>query len=160
MRSRLNPGLVVREADESILLSASFVLFGLKSPVWLKMVSAAGVAPAVAPSRTEHVAATPRAVCPGVIRKDAGDLFFVGSESLRPWTATRGEIRSNSERGTRSAERAQHRAGVLPRCSAFRIPGSEFRLQIKLARRLGAAPSGLSFGDSAARAGARRVGIG
>ena len=58
----------------------------------LKLVSAAGVAPAVAPSRTEHVAATPRAVCPGVIRKDAGDLFFVGSESLRPWTATRGEI--------------------------------------------------------------------
>ena len=65
--------------------------FGLSAI--LKLVSAAGVAPAVAPSRTEHVAATPRAVCPGVIRKDAGDLFFVGSESVRPWTATRGEIR-------------------------------------------------------------------
>ena len=46
----------------------------------MKVVSAAGVEPA-------------RAVCPGVIRKDAGDLFFVGSESVRPWTATRGEIR-------------------------------------------------------------------
>ena len=44
----------------------------------MKVVSAAGSEPA-------------RAVCPGVIRKDAGDLVFVGGESVRPWTATRGE---------------------------------------------------------------------
>ena len=50
----------------------------------LKLVSAAGIAPAVAPSRTEHVAATPRAVCPGAIRKGAGGLFSLEADRAVP----------------------------------------------------------------------------
>ena len=54
--------------------------------LWRKLVSAAGFAPAVAPSQTEHVAATPRAVCPDANSEGRRGLVFVGSESLRPWT--------------------------------------------------------------------------
>ena len=50
----------------------------------MKVVSAAGIAPAVAPSRTEHVAATPRAVCPGAIRKGAGGLFSLEANRSVP----------------------------------------------------------------------------
>src|SRR5688572_24884395 len=48
------------------------------------MVSAAGVAPAITPSRTEHVAATLRAVCPGAIRKGAGGLFSLAARRSVP----------------------------------------------------------------------------
>ena len=65
---------------------------GTEALMFGKLVSAAGVAPAITPAQAEHVAATLRAVCPGAIRKGAGGFVFVGSESLRPWTATRGEI--------------------------------------------------------------------
>ena len=66
-----------------------------------KLVSAAGVAPAVAPSRTGHVAATPRAVCPGAIRKSAGDLVSLEAGRAVP--------------GRRPAERLKARGKKLPR---------------------------------------------
>src|SRR5437667_10473860 len=44
----------------------------------LKLVSAAGFAPAVTRSQAGHVAATPRAVCPGVLGAYRGPLFHGG----------------------------------------------------------------------------------
>lgn len=46
------------------------------------MVSAAGVAPAITRAQAEHVAATPRAGCPGV-REGAGDLVLVEMDPSR-----------------------------------------------------------------------------
>jgi hypothetical protein len=49
-----------------------------------KLVSAAGVAPAVTRAQTEHVAATLRAVCPGGSGGHRG-LGFVGTTASIPW---------------------------------------------------------------------------
>ena len=53
-------------------------------PAFLKMVSAAGVAPAITPSQAEHVAATLRAVCPGRSGGHRG-LGFVETAASIPW---------------------------------------------------------------------------
>ena len=58
----------------------------------LKMVSAAGLAPAIIRSQAGHVAATLRAVCPGAIRQGAGGLVLLKRTGFRPWTTARGKI--------------------------------------------------------------------
>jgi hypothetical protein len=93
----------------------------------VKVVSAAGVAPAITPSRTEHVAATPRAVCPGAIRKGAGGLFSLEANRSVPGRrlAVRfGETR-NAEHGVRNSGRNRwlRNAGH----SAFQVPRSTIK---------------------------------
>jgi hypothetical protein len=56
-----------------------------------KLVSAAGVAPAITPSQAEHVAATLRAVCPDDFGKCRG-LGFVETEGTIPWNCAPSKI--------------------------------------------------------------------
>ena len=90
-----------------------------------KVVSAAGLAPAVTRSQAGHVAATPRAVAPANgWRRGLGSC---GDGVGAPWIAPF-HRRAFFERGTRNAERGtKRRSRSECSCSAFRTPHSAFR---------------------------------